>query len=100
VLTCEGTTFAGRVAASLIRAVGLPELVTRTPEEYEALAVRLATHADELAGLNARLRAHRATAPIFDTDRFRRHLEAAFVQMWERHLAGLSPVDITAPANA
>ena len=100
VLTCEGTTFAGRVAASLVRAVGLPELVTHSPTEYEALAVRLATHADELAELKARLAANRATAPLFDTDRYRQHLEAAYLTMWERHLSGESPVSFAVPAVA
>lgn len=100
VLTCEGTTFAGRVAASLIRAVGLPELVTHSPAEYEALAVRLATHADELAGLRTRLAANRATTPLFDTDRYRRHLEAAYLTMWERHLGGEVPVSFAVPAVA
>lgn len=100
VLTCEGTTFAGRVAASLVHAAGLPELVTHSPAEYEAFAVRLATHADELAGFAARLAANRQTFPLFDTDRFRRHLEAGYVQMWERHLAGLPPAHIVVSANA
>ena len=100
VLTCEGTTFAGRVAASLVRAVGLPELVAHSPTEYEALAVRLATHADELAGFAARLAANRATAPLFDTDRYRRHLEAAYLTMWERHLLGEGPASFAVPTVA
>ncbi|KQM71376.1 tetratricopeptide repeat protein [Xylophilus sp. Leaf220] len=91
VLTLQGETFAARVAASLLHAVGLPELVTTTPAEYEALAERLATQPAVLAGLRERLRAALAEAPLFDTARFARHLEAAYCQMWNRHCRGLSP---------
>jgi predicted O-linked N-acetylglucosamine transferase (SPINDLY family) len=91
VLTLQGETFAARVAASLLHAVGLSELVTTTPAEYEALAARLATQPAVLAGLRERLRTALPTAPLFDTARFARHLEAAYVQMWGRHRQGLSP---------
>jgi protein O-GlcNAc transferase len=85
VLTCRGTTFAGRVAASLLRAIGLPELITGSLPEYEALALQLATDSALLAGIRDRLARHRDRYPLFDTDRFRRHLEAAYVEMWERY---------------
>ena len=98
VLTCLGTTFAGRVAASLLNAAGLPELVTPTLEQYEELAVKLA-HDDRLrTDVVTRLARNRATCPLFDTDRIRRHIEAAYVTMWERHQQGEPPASFSVPA--
>jgi predicted O-linked N-acetylglucosamine transferase (SPINDLY family) len=91
VLTCLGTTFVGRVAASLLNAIGLPELITRSLPEYEALALQLATHPVLLADIRAKLARNRATFPLFDTDRFRRHIESAYVTMWERAQRGVGP---------
>ncbi|MDP1716900.1 MAG: hypothetical protein Q8L40_02390, partial [Burkholderiales bacterium] len=91
VLGCAGNAFAGRVTASLLNAVGLSELITRGLEEYEALAFKLATTPDMLAGIRAKLAAHRTTYPLFDTDRFRRHIEVAYVTMWERYQRGELP---------
>jgi len=91
VLTCAGEAFASRLAASLLNAVGLPELITRSLEEYEALALKLATTPAMLAHVKARLARNRTTHPLFDTDRFRRHLEFAYVTMWERHQRGEPP---------
>jgi predicted O-linked N-acetylglucosamine transferase (SPINDLY family) len=88
VLTCLGTTFAGRVAASLLHAIGLPELVTDSLAQYEARAVELAEDAAALAALKRRLQDRRQTAALFDTGRFCRHLEAAYVSMWERQRQG------------
>jgi predicted O-linked N-acetylglucosamine transferase (SPINDLY family) len=90
-LTCMGETFAGRVAASLLNAIGLPELITRTLGDYEALALRLARDPAELAQVKAKLKANRDTAPLFDTARFTRHLEKAFAAMHERQRSGLPP---------
>ena len=98
VLTCLGTTFAGRVAASLLRATGLPELVTGTMGEYEALAIELATDRDRLARIRRRLAENRPSAPLFDARRYARHLEAAYARMVELHLAGLPPEPIRVPA--
>lgn len=91
VLTCAGPTFAGRVAASLLHAVGLPELATGSLEEYEAAALRLVRQPEVLAGLRARLEDGKAKAPLFDTERYTRHLEAAFVRMAETAAAGRAP---------
>jgi predicted O-linked N-acetylglucosamine transferase (SPINDLY family) len=91
VLTCCGQSFAGRVAASLLNAVGLPELVTHSLDEYEALALRLATDGSLLRGFRERLEQNRLTFPLFDTDRFCRHIEAAYTTMWERWQRGESP---------
>jgi predicted O-linked N-acetylglucosamine transferase (SPINDLY family) len=91
VLTRIGETFAGRVAASLLRAVDLPELVTSTPREFEDLAVNLAHDHQRLQTIRARLRSGRSTAPLFDTATYTRHLEAAYIAMYWRHTAGLAP---------
>jgi predicted O-linked N-acetylglucosamine transferase (SPINDLY family) len=96
-VTCLGEAFPGRVAASLLRAAGLPELVTHSPAEYEALALRLAGDSAMLAGLRARLVAGRATSALFDTDRMCRHLEAAYVTMWQRQQRGEAPAAFAVP---
>ena len=91
VLTCLGGAFAGRVAASLLRAADLPELVTHSLTEYEALALQLATEPDRLATLRTRLAEQRDSCALFDTERFRLHLESAYTTMVERHRQGLAP---------
>jgi predicted O-linked N-acetylglucosamine transferase (SPINDLY family) len=91
VITCAGEAFASRMAGSLLHAIGLPELVTNSLAEYEALALRLATDAQVLADLRQRLARNRDTYPLFDTDRFRRNLEAAYVTMWEKTQRGEPP---------
>ncbi len=94
VLTCAGETFAGRVGASLLQAVGLPELITCTREQYERLAVELACQPQSLSKLRAKLADNLRTAPLFDTRAFARHLEEAYERMRERCLAGLPPEHI------
>lgn len=94
VLTCVGETFAGRVAASLLKAIELPELVTTTPEAYEQMAVRLATYPEQLAAIKRKLSEKRLTAPLFDTELFTRHIETAYTAMYQRHRAGLPCDDI------
>jgi predicted O-linked N-acetylglucosamine transferase (SPINDLY family) len=92
VLTCLGDTFAGRVAASLVNAVGLPELIAHNLEEYEALAIKLATSPDLLTDIRNKLAKNRLTYPLFNTKRFCRHIESAYITMWERHQRGESPM--------
>jgi predicted O-linked N-acetylglucosamine transferase (SPINDLY family) len=91
VLTCMGEAFAGRVAASLLNAIGLEELVTATQEQYEALAVELATRPERLGQIRKKLEKNRLAKPLFDTELFARHLEDAYMQMYERHHASLPP---------
>jgi predicted O-linked N-acetylglucosamine transferase (SPINDLY family) len=98
VVTCMGETFAGRVCASMLNAAGLPDLVTDSLGEYEALALELATEPPLLQGFAARLAAQRDTCPLFDIDRFRRHMEAAYAKMPERHLRGEPPQDFAVAA--
>jgi predicted O-linked N-acetylglucosamine transferase (SPINDLY family) len=90
-LTCTGHSFAGRVGASLLAAVGLPELVTETLPAYEAMALSLASDPGRLAAIRARLFHNRANAPPFDTVRFTLALETAYSTMWQRHQQGLQP---------
>lgn len=99
VITRIGDTFAGRVAASLLRAVDLPELITETDSEFEDLAVALARDPQRLHALRRRLEENRATAPLFDTPAFTRHLEAAYEAMAERHHAALPPGHIEIAAS-
>ena len=94
VLTCLGETFAGRVGASLLNAIQLPELITTTAEGYEKLAIELAGDPARLADIRARLARHRLTTPLFDTAGLTRHLEAAYLAMMERLHAGLPPEHI------
>ncbi|HEY7944923.1 MAG TPA: tetratricopeptide repeat protein [Casimicrobiaceae bacterium] len=91
VLTCTGSAFAGRVAGSLLTAAGLPELITRSLEDYEALGLRLATTPALLPAIRVRLALRRDDCPLFDAGRFRRHIESAYGQMWERHQQGKPP---------
>jgi protein O-GlcNAc transferase len=91
VLTLRGETFASRVAASLLAAVGLPEMITETPQVYENVALMLAREPSTLAALKAKLARNRDTHPLFDTLRFTRHLEAAYLRMWERAQGGHPP---------
>jgi SAM-dependent methyltransferase len=95
VLTCAGRSFVSRMAGSLLRAVGLPELITENLADYEALALRLATHRDELAALKQKLERNRLTQPLFNVDRFRRHIEAAYQHMWERWQRGEPPASFS-----
>jgi predicted O-linked N-acetylglucosamine transferase (SPINDLY family) len=83
VLTCLGEAFAGRVAASLLKAIGLDELITHTLADYEALALRLARDPAHLAALKDTLKRNRDTYPLFDTQSATRHIEAAYLTMAE-----------------
>ncbi len=94
VLTLAGASYAARMAASLLKAVGLPELVVTTRPAYEDLAVELAENPQRVAELKARLARNRATCPLFDTVRFARNLESAYLAIHERHAAGLPPEHI------
>ena len=91
VLTCRGESFAGRVAASLLQAIGLGDLVTSSLEDYEAAALKLAKDESLCADLKGRLERNRLHYPPFDTVRFCRHIEAAYAAMWERWQRGASP---------
>ena len=94
VLTCVGNTFAGRMAASLLRALGLEELMTTTSDDYRALAIKLGRDAEMRAFMRKKLMANQMTSPLFDTTTFTRHLEAAYVQMVQRSIKQLPPENL------
>jgi predicted O-linked N-acetylglucosamine transferase (SPINDLY family) len=100
VLTCRGKTFAGRVAPSLLTAVGLPELSTDSLEEYEALALRLAIDRTLRSGFRERLRKNRLQCSLFDTNRFCQHIEAAYTTMWGLWQRGERPRSFSVAAAA
>ncbi len=91
VLTCMGTSFAGRVAASLLHAIGMPELIAGSPDDYAALALKLARDQTALAAVRTKLARNRDTHPLFDTARFTRNFEAALATMHERQENGEAP---------
>lgn len=94
IVTRIGEGFAARVCASLLRAIGLPDLVAESAADYERLALSLATDPSALAAIRARLAAHRDTAPLFDSTAFTRHIEAGYLAAHARHQAGLPPAPI------
>ena len=96
VLTVLGSTFAGRVAASLLRALDLPELIVPSLPDYETVALKLARDPALLAGLRERLSKNRGTSALFDTARATRNLELAFTAMWQRYQRGEKPADFSA----
>jgi predicted O-linked N-acetylglucosamine transferase (SPINDLY family) len=95
VLTLMGRSFASRVAASLLNAIGLPELITNTQEEYEALAIELANNPQKLADIKLKLANNRLTTPLFDTPLFTKKIESAYIKMYERYQADLQPDHMT-----
>ncbi|QWD94694.1 tetratricopeptide repeat protein [Polynucleobacter sp. MG-Unter2-18] len=95
VLTLIGRSFASRVAASLLKAIGLPELITSTQEEYEALAIELAINPNKLKDIKLKLAKNRLTTPLFDTPLFTKNLEVAYSEMYERYQDDLQPDHIT-----
>ena len=91
VLTCMGQSFASRVAASLLNAVNVPEIITTSQAEYEALAIELATQPEKLQAIKEKLVTNLPTAPLYDTPLFTRHLESAYQEMYDRYQKGLAP---------
>lgn len=93
-LTLAGSAFAGRVGASLLKAMNLPELITHSRDEYESLAIHLATNLEKFADLKKKLSINRFTAPLFNTPLFARNIETAYRQMYKRYQGGLPPEHI------
>ena len=96
VLTCTGNSFSSMEASGIIRALNLPELITSSPEEYEALAIELATNPDKLKIIKEKLLDNFSTAPLYDTSMFTKNLEFAFTEIYERYHQGLEPDHIYA----
>jgi protein O-GlcNAc transferase len=91
VVTCKGKSFSGRVAASLLHALAMPELITDSLVDYERVALTLAKNPDRLRNVRQKLAKNRLNSQLFDTDRFTRHIEAAFIRMLEIARAGETP---------
>jgi predicted O-linked N-acetylglucosamine transferase (SPINDLY family) len=90
-----GGTFAGRVGASLLNAIGLPELITTSSEEYETLAIELAQNPRKLQDIKLKLANNRLTTPLFNTPLFTQNLETAYIKMYERYQNDLQPDHIS-----
>ena len=99
VLTCKGLTFASRISESSLYAAGLPEFVTESLRDYEALALRLAKDTALLQSLRRRLADHNARVTLFDAERYRRQIEAAYLRMWEIYLSGEAPHSFAVETN-
>jgi protein O-GlcNAc transferase len=91
VLTLTGEAFVSRTASSLLAAIGVPELIASTQQQYEQLAIELASNPQRLAEIRAKIQNNRRTSPLFDTPRFARNLEAAYKAIYDRYQAGLAP---------
>lgn len=94
VLTLAGKSFASRVAASLLNAIGLPELITNNSDEYESMAIELAKNPQKLQSIKRNLENNRSRMPLFDTPLFAKNLEAAYTEMYRRYQADLQPYHI------
>ena len=90
-LTLKGQSYQARMGASILTSINLPELITNTPEEYESLAIELATNPEKLKTIKKKLASNLSTAPLFDTKLFTKHLESAYTEMYERCQHGLEP---------
>ncbi len=94
VLTLKGQSFASRVAASLLNAIDLPELITTSQDQYEALALELATNTNKLSEIKVRLSNNRLTTPLFDTPLFTKNIESAYLKIYDQYLMGLKPSNL------
>jgi predicted O-linked N-acetylglucosamine transferase (SPINDLY family) len=96
VLTLRGRSFASRVAASLLQAISLPELITDTQSEYENEAIKLAVNPEQLITIRSRLMENRLNTALFNTPLFTKNIESAYMKIYDRHIRGLAPIDIDA----
>ncbi|MEE9606020.1 MAG: tetratricopeptide repeat protein [Candidatus Scalindua sp.] len=94
VITIQGSSFASRMSSSILTAIGLPELITQTIEEYEQIAVDLGRNPERLQEIRQKIVKNRLVEPLFDTPRFARNLEKAYKEMWEIFIAGETPRQI------
>jgi len=90
-LTIKGDTFAGRVAASLLNAIGLPELITYNLDEYETLAIELAKDSEKLTVLKNKLEHNRINSSLFDTKQYAKNLESAYMMIYHKHMSEPTP---------
>jgi protein O-GlcNAc transferase len=99
VVTCSGDTFAGRVAGSLLMAIDMPELVTKSLEEYEQAALALARTPQRLSALRQKLQDNRHAAALFDLPKLTGNIEAAYIRMWQTWLSGQPPAAFSIEAG-
>ena len=90
-LTLKGEAYQARMGASIVSALNLPELITTSSEEYESLAIELATNPEKMKAIKDKLASNLSTAPLFDTKLFTKNLESAYTEMYERYHKGLEP---------
>ena len=90
-ITYLGNCYQARMGASIVSAINLPELITHSLEEYEALAIELATHPEKMQAIKDKLASNLSTAPLYNTKLFVKNLESAYTTMYERHHEGLDP---------
>ena len=93
-ITKKGEQFVARCAASMLNAIGLPELIVKTEDDYEALALELATNRPLLISITEKLAKNKMTTPLFDTETYTQHLEKAFEQAYTHYYNDMSPEDI------
>ena len=93
-VTKLGKGFAARIGGSILKAIGMPELITETEQEYEALILDLATNPERLASIKQKLADNRSLKPLFDTELFTKHLEAGYQKAYQRYFDGNSPENI------
>ena len=93
-VTKLGKGFAARIGGSLLKAIGMPELITETEQEYEALILDLATNPKRLSSIKRKLADNRLSKPLFNTELFTKHLEDGYQQAYQRHFDGKNPADI------
>ena len=91
ILTCTGESMSARGGSSLLSTVGLHEMITTSPEQYEEKAIYLATHPEELARIRKLLEHNRLTSPLFNTEQLVKNIESVYEHIWERHNSGLPP---------
>ena len=94
VLTCIGNSFTSRVAASLLNAVNLPELITKTQDQYESLAIQLSTNSQKFTSIKDKLVNNLSTAPLFNSPMFTQYMELAYIEMYEKYCNGIEPEGI------
>ena len=97
VVTKVGLGFAARVAGSLLNEIGLPELITQTEKDYEALILELATNPTKLAKIKEKLAINRSTQPLFNTELYTKHLESGYLQAYQNYFDGHLPQTIIVP---
>jgi len=94
IITKTGKNYTARMAGSMLKAVGLPELITSTEQEYEELIMELATNPTKLTQVKEKLATNRLTQPLFNTELYTKHLENGYQQAYQNYFDGTLPQTI------